>query len=126
MMIRFDILNNPIKGYKAVKVGFSWPAMFFSFVWALLKKMWSLAFFFFIVLLLLQTLALMFHLEAMETARVFVDLLTIAFLVYIGSKANHWYKNDLIRNGYEYVTRCEAVSPRAAILKAISEKSEAG
>lgn len=124
-MYTFDILHHPINGYRAVKMGFSWPALFFSVVWALLKRMWSLAFIFVVVLLLLRTLALMFHLEGMETAQAFVDLLTIAFLFYIGSKANHWHKNDLIRHGYDYVTRCEAVSPRAAIRRFVNEQQGA-
>ncbi len=125
-MYSFDILHDSLGGYKAIKAGFSWPAMFASFIWAMVKGMWGLAFFFFIVLLLLRILALMVQLEGMETAKAFVDLLTIAFLVYVGSRANEWYKNNLIREGCKYVTRCEAVSLRAAIRQLIVERQEAG
>ena len=71
--------------------------MFASFLWAMVKRMWGLAFFFAIVLLLLRTLALMFYLEGMETAKAFVDLLSVAFLVYVGTRGNEWYKNHLRR-----------------------------
>jgi len=78
----------------------------------------------FIVLLLLRILAMLVQLEGMETAKAFVDLFTIAFLVYVGSRGNEWYKNHLIREGYEYVTRCEAVSSQAAIRQVSSERQQ--
>jgi len=36
----FNIYHHPIHGYEAVKVGFSWPAFFFAFIWMLLKRLW--------------------------------------------------------------------------------------
>jgi hypothetical protein len=111
----FDILYDPVRGYRAIKRGFSWPAFLFNFLWALSKKMWSLALIFFIMLTLFLSLRMLFELEGMQTGRVFVELLLLGFFVYIGSKANYWYRNELERTGYKYITRCKAKSSRDAV-----------
>ena len=45
----FKIFSHPTKGYIAVKVGFSFPAMFFHFMWMLAKGLILLAIFYLIV-----------------------------------------------------------------------------
>ena len=57
-MRTFNVYKHPTQGIEAVKVGFSWPALFFSFFWMLVKKLWALAVAWFgayIVLLLIET-----------------------------------------------------------------------
>lgn len=41
-MKQYKIYANPQGTYEAVKQGWSWPAFFFSFIWAMVKKMWGL------------------------------------------------------------------------------------
>jgi hypothetical protein len=39
----FNAYCHPTGDFEAVKIGFSWPALFFSFVWMLAKKLWKFA-----------------------------------------------------------------------------------
>ena len=42
-MKTFKVYEHEIYGYEAVKQGFSWPALFFGFIWALVKKLWKIS-----------------------------------------------------------------------------------
>src|SRR5262249_55792724 len=39
----FNVSRHPTLGFEAVKVGFSWPALFIGPLWMLVKKLWGLA-----------------------------------------------------------------------------------
>ena len=39
-MRTFDVYKHRTQGYEAVKQGFSWPAFFFTRIWAFVKKLW--------------------------------------------------------------------------------------
>ena len=52
-MKQFAILQHPALGYEVVKLGWSWPAFFFTWIWAFLKRLWLVG-----VIVLLAGLAL--------------------------------------------------------------------
>ena len=57
-MKTFKVYSHPIQGFKAVKVGFSWPAFFFGDLWMLVKRLWGLAAIWictYVVLLIIET-----------------------------------------------------------------------
>ena len=39
-MKQFTIFHNPILGYQVAKNGWSWPAFFFQWIWAFMKRLW--------------------------------------------------------------------------------------
>ncbi|MCY4487204.1 MAG: DUF2628 domain-containing protein [Deltaproteobacteria bacterium] len=39
-MKKFSILRHATSGYEVVKNGWSWPAFFFTWIWAFVKKLW--------------------------------------------------------------------------------------
>ena len=41
-MKQYKIFKHPSGNSEAVKQGWSWPAFFFSFIWAMVKKQWAL------------------------------------------------------------------------------------
>ena len=41
-MKTFQIYKHPISDIEAIKVGFSFPAFFFGWIWMFLKKLWVL------------------------------------------------------------------------------------
>ena len=41
-MKQYKIFKHPLGKIEAVKQGWSWPAFFFNWIWALVKKMWYL------------------------------------------------------------------------------------
>ena len=40
-MAMFRIYQHPMRGIEAVKVGFSWPGFFFTWIWMFTKQMWA-------------------------------------------------------------------------------------
>lgn len=114
-MVEYDVLRHPIDGYQAVKRGFSWPACFFTVFWALFKWMWSLAFILAWVWLLLRLFQLMLFLEGFVAGVWLMNVALVAFCAVVGFKANEWWRNDLVRRGFEPVGRVPALTPGAAI-----------
>ncbi len=41
-MKQYKVYKHPSGSTEAVKQGWSWPGFFFSFIWAMVKKMWGL------------------------------------------------------------------------------------
>ena len=41
-MKQYKVYKHPSGTTEAVKQGWSWPGFFFSFIWAMVKKMWGL------------------------------------------------------------------------------------
>ena len=40
-MKTFQVYKHPIAGIEAIKVGFSFPAFFFGWIWMFIKKLWG-------------------------------------------------------------------------------------
>lgn len=40
-MKTFNVYKHPTNGFKMIKVGFSWLALFFGLLWMLFKKQWE-------------------------------------------------------------------------------------
>jgi hypothetical protein len=79
----------------AVSVGFSWPALLLGFIWALMKRLWGVALFMLAVDLALGLIGL-----AGVTADLISLVLSIAFAVYCGMRANDWHRRILESKGY--------------------------
>jgi len=58
MQRTFEVLKHPLKGLEAVKRGFSWPAFLFTWIWAVVNRLWLLGIVFVILSLLLGLLEL--------------------------------------------------------------------
>jgi hypothetical protein len=71
----------------AVKDGFSWPAFFFSFLWALTQKLWLIA-----VILFLAELAVGLVTDMLDVATAIAISLGVMLIV-------GWIGNDLKRRG---------------------------
>jgi hypothetical protein len=95
----------------AVKEGFSWPAFFFTALWALWHRMWLVAIAMVLVPAVIDTATL--HLD--EVVRGLIDF---TILVVIGMFANDWRRRDLARRGYEDVGVVAARGLDAAELRA--------
>lgn len=110
-MRTFDVYKHPIKGYEAVKQGFSWPGFFFVWIWALIKKMWWCAVFILAVDLLLITIEnALFQAGFAASASVLI-LARLGLYVFIGAEGNQWRKNNLLDRGYKKIGTAEASSP---------------
>lgn len=79
----------------AVAVGFSWPAFFLGFMWALSKKMWFAAF-----AMLVISILLMFTGFLGEEGDIIGFFLSVLFGVACGQYGNRWHQLSLERQGY--------------------------
>ena len=53
-MKEYKVFKHPIGKIETVKQGWSWPAFFFNWIWALIKRMWGIAVTFFLLSLIME------------------------------------------------------------------------
>jgi hypothetical protein len=113
----FKVFKHPVLGYQAVKVGFSWPGLFFSGIWLLLKQLWGYAFVFLSITLLLSFVEAGFEKEESIAGMVLVFWLEIGIYIFVGSKGNEWRSDNLQKRGFKLIDIVQAEIPSAAIRK---------
>lgn len=98
-MATFDLLLKQAPVVQNVKRGFSWPAFFFGPYWAISKQMWPLMVGLFLVFGVATVVERWHPWPGSVTTLVSI---TIWFLpsVYVGARANDWYRNKLLAEGY--------------------------
>lgn len=108
----FEIYENAMGQYKAVKVGFSWPGFFFGGLWALFAKLWKVAGFIFGGLFALGMCLSGLSAESLDVVSNVINLGVAAF---IGFQGNSWISSSLIAHGYELKGNVVAANKDAAI-----------
>jgi Flp pilus assembly pilin Flp len=104
-MKTFKIFEHPQRGREVVKVGFSWPALFFGILWMLFKGLWKFAGMWSAILLIMMFVEnavktgvydpqLKFILEYAVLAGYIAIMLIPAF------KGNEWREKKMIDKGY--------------------------
>jgi len=115
-MRNFNLYKHPrLEIVEAVKVGFSWPAFFFSFFWMLIKALWVQASVYLIACILLSKLD-----KAAEKANSdFLDTMMLIFIPAVmfipGIMGNKWREKKMQKQGYEFLKTIQAESPKAAV-----------
>ena len=126
-MTKYDVYQHPIRGYAAIKRGFSWPGFFFGIFWALVKKLWKVA-----GLLLLGILVSGIFFQLLTKYGRSIDhfllsnviillgslgdiIVPVIIWIVTGFKGNKWAKYDLINRGYRLLRTVESTSPDASI-----------
>lgn len=110
-MKTFRIYKHPTQGIEAVKVGFSWPAFFFNWVWMLIKKLWGFAALWFGAYVVLAII------ESATQSEAFYLILAVAYFalwLIPAFKGNQWREANLISRGFEHVHTVEASNPDSA------------
>jgi hypothetical protein len=113
-MREYNVFMNPFNQYEAVKVGFSWPGLFFCGIWLLVKKMWKYAGYTFGGFFLFA-----FILGLVDVDPVTIDGLingaSFGLAVYFGVAGNKLRERNLIERGYTMVDTVSAESADGAI-----------
>jgi len=78
---------------KFVKDGFNWPAFWFTWIWAIVKKRWKLLWIYIIGVLVSFGLGLIGGLGL-------TVLCLFGLRIYLGKNGNKWFLNELIANGF--------------------------
>jgi uncharacterized protein DUF2628 len=115
-MRKYDFFEGSNNNFRAVKKGFSWPALFFNWLWAILNGLPVHG----IIILLILIIVSIASNKVVKLGGfipfVVLELLGIGIVIYIGSKGNDWLKNKLIEEGYKYIKTIKSSSIDKAIL----------
>ena len=124
-MKTFKVYYKESDGYKAVKVGASYPAFFLGWIWFLYKRAYSLGFWFllFWIWYLLKSSAYI-HVEDYTDAEILIDIIGLAGFFLASFKGNAWVAKYYEKNNYIHIATIQADNPKAAI--ALAEKDNKG
>ena len=118
-MKHYKIFEHPAGNIEAVKLGWSWPAFFFGFLWALAKRMWGLGGCLFAAFFFAESFDASVH-EALD-GLITAAALVLAFI--FGLNGNRWRENNLQSRGYDYKETQTAANPDGATALYLKQKS---
>ena len=105
-MKSFNVYKHPSHGIEAVRVGFSWPALFFGILWMLAKRLWGLAGIWFVALIVLSLVEKVADQSREDGAQALVYLiLAVAYFalrLIPAFHGNKWKEKDLSKRGFEH------------------------
>lgn len=119
-MHNYKIFKDPLGVYEAVKQGWSWPAFFFSTIWAFIKRIWWLGFGLVLLSFLLPSLIAanlqdMPQEQAIAIINMIGSIITMIIGIILGLYGNLLREKNLLSRGYNYVTTVSAETPERAI-----------
>jgi len=120
-MKQYRIFHHPGGMLEAVKQGWSWPAMFFTVLWAFTKRLWSLGgtalASFFVLALILESL-----LEP-PTLDDFSRIVGLIVALLFGLRGNIWRENNLLARGFTHVDTLSAPHPDNALAQYLKKNA---
>ncbi len=120
-METFHVFKHPVEGFQAVKEGFSWPAFWFTGIWAFVKEMWGLCLIIIGIIFIMIFLKEVFSQVGSEDGALLMNLSILGFSVFIGVKGNEWRRNNLRKRGFEQKEIVLAETSDAAIASVAKE-----
>jgi len=113
-MKKFNIYSHELLQPEIVKDGWSWPAFFFNFIWALIKKLWAVFIISFILWAI--TLAILFtSTSSYESFDIMTGIAGFVFQLVYGFQGNKWRVEKLSKLGYKHVDTISAKSHKLAL-----------
>lgn len=114
-MKTFEVYSHPAHGYEAVKSGFSWPAFFFTWIWAFSKGLVIHGFATIVVFATLFGLEKYYEGQRQPGAQVYMMLLQFGLACLLGIAGNTWRVDRLKKRGFHHIKTLEAQTAYAAI-----------
>jgi hypothetical protein len=123
-MKTFNIYKHSTFGNKAVKVGFSWPALCFGVMWLFFKKMWKKSAIYFGVYFTI----IIIHSMVVSIPNVMMQILGLlgVIIAYLGLlivlpiKGNSWQEEYLLKKGFDKMSSVQAKNEDDAIEKFVN------
>ena len=121
-MKTFNIyVNEMTKETQAIKMGWSWPGFFFTWIWALIKGMVGLG----IGLLIVPfILSFMFGFIFLEIGVVLSWMMNIGICIYCGVKGNELVGSSLLSKGFQLKDTVTSGSPEQALASYIASQDK--
>lgn len=121
-MKQYKIFRNASGQVEAVKQGWSWPAFFFSVIWAIAKRLWIIAIW---AILIVMAIGTFLSLNVgYEYSYEITNIISLLVYVVFGVYGNRWREKHLLTRGFKHVETLTAANPAGAValyLKATSE-----
>lgn len=121
-MKKFRVFSHPIDGLEAVKIGFSWPALFFTGIWLLLKALWVkflLVFFAMVILGVLDRIGKDLGFLGLSLLASLSQTIIYLWIPFVG---NDWRAKKLLDKGYVLLGVFEARGVKDALDQAESKE----
>lgn len=120
-MRTFRIYKHPTNGYKAIKAGFSWPALLLTFIWLFATGLWGLAILWLVIPIghFIFDMMAYYALDglALDLSYVFGYALDLALFIVPAWYGNRWREARLLKRGYELLGTVRAKWPHEAVEK---------
>lgn len=113
-MATHTIYTHPNLPSVAVKVGWGWPAFFFTGIWCLVKGMYK-HFFIVLAVMLGGVFVGAFIFQDREAVGWVRDILGLIICIYFGVNGNELRGQDLLNKGYVVFKTVEANTPEEAL-----------
>ena len=120
----FKIYKHESKGYEAVKVGFSWPALIFNFWWMLSKGFLFLVIFYVAAYILSIRNYDVDMNTPFNSNDFFYSIVALILFLYPGFYGNSWLNKKYIVEGYTELKAIPATSKESAIALAKNDQLE--
>ncbi len=112
---RYSVYSHPSLGHEVIKNGFSWPAFFFTWIWAFIKKLWGYGIGFIVVLFLLLVIESVLQERGSSGGVLIMLFLQFAAFIIFGVNGNKWRSESMGRRGYNLIGRSLASTPDGAL-----------
>lgn len=123
MMKQFKLYANPQESYEAVKQGWSWPAFFFVWIWALVKKMWVLGFCVFGVFIAIRVIGTTICADLKQEINTITFIGSLVLSIVFGINGNKWRETNLTHRGFDFKEAVTAANVEGAIALSVKNGS---
>lgn len=115
-MDTYEVYKHPTLGQEVIKQGFSWPAFFLGWAWALYKKLWIIAGAFFVVFFIVSAVTGSIIGNRLDVGEAIVSMMLYSLPMFImGYKGNEWRKDSMRQRGFALISEIEADTVDAAL-----------
>ncbi|MBO1109425.1 DUF2628 domain-containing protein [Plesiomonas shigelloides] len=122
-MKQYKIFRNASGQVEAVKQGWSWPAFFFSVIWAIAKRLWIIAIWAILIVMAIGTF-LSLNVDY-EYSYQITNIISLLVYVVFGVYGNRWREKHLLTRGFKHVETLTAANPAGAVALYSKATSEA-
>ena len=112
-MHQYNVYKHPLGKFEAIKQGWSWPAFFLGFLWAMYRKMWWLGYGVFAGFIVLTFIT--YSPNNGPFGSPLYNIISFASMFVYGALGNQWLQSSLTSRGFDLVDTIHADTPDGAI-----------
>ena len=102
-MASYDVYRNGAGDHEAIKIGFSWPAFFFNFIWAYLKRLRLLGTALLVIGVMISIRQGVLEISGEFGGATVLSLINLAIAIWVGVNGNRLRRDSMVRRQYTLV-----------------------